>query len=274
MKKIMLSVSFFLIMQAIALSEGNPHDSLIFDPSGNPAPKKCNAKVYKVEGTVIGAVLTKRTEELCGEIDTIYDVKRQQLKEGDELEYNQLVETKGDGKVKLELQDGTVIMFDKNTKAVMTNDFCTDFSMKLIMGRMWSKVKSLLGGAKYEVTTERGFGGVRGTEFTYQINIDGNDTTDVIKLYEGSMEVRLTAPEIAADKKAEIEQAAKDLQNGKITMQEFGQKMKEFQSANKDFQELSKPVTVTEGNRCTATNTSIKIEPIEPGDDHWWEHLK
>lgn len=111
------------------------------------------------------------------------------------------------------------------------------------------------------------------TQFSIEIQNDGNDTIDVIKVYEGSVNVQLKSPEVAQDKQKAIEQAAQDFQNGKITAQEFGEKMKQFNSDVKDFNDQSKPVLVTEGNKCTATKSTMKVEPIEPGDEHWWENL-
>jgi hypothetical protein len=112
------------------------------------------------------------------------------------------------------------------------------------------------------------------TQFSIEIKADGNDTMDVIKVYEGSVNVQLVAPEAPKDKQKAVEQAGEDLKNGKITMQEFAKIMKDFTGEQKDLNEQSKPVTVTEGNKCIATKNTIKVEPIESGDEHWWENLK
>ncbi|MBK6539065.1 MAG: hypothetical protein IPG09_15320, partial [Ignavibacteria bacterium] len=39
----------------------------------------------------------------------------------------------------------------------------------LVMGSLWVKLKKLIGGGKFEVSTERMVNGVRGTEFSVEI---------------------------------------------------------------------------------------------------------
>ncbi len=74
------------------------------------------------------------------------------------------------GNLKLELSDGSVIMLAEKSKLVINEaDFQGQdrkgFSAFLEAGKLWTSVKKALGGAKYEVTTERAVAGVRGTIF-------------------------------------------------------------------------------------------------------------
>lgn len=74
------------------------------------------------------------------------------------------------GSLKLELTDGSVIMLGDGAKLVITEaEFDGQerkgFSAVLEAGKLWTKVKKALGGAKYEVSTERAVAGVRGTIF-------------------------------------------------------------------------------------------------------------
>jgi len=74
------------------------------------------------------------------------------------------------GNLKLELNDGSVIMLGEKSKLVINEaDFegqeRKGFSAFLEAGKLWTKVKKAVGGAKYEVSTERAVAGVRGTIF-------------------------------------------------------------------------------------------------------------
>lgn len=74
------------------------------------------------------------------------------------------------GTLKLELNDGSVIILGDAAKLVITEaEFegqeRKGFSAILEAGKLWTKVKKAVGGAKYEVSTERAVAGVRGTIF-------------------------------------------------------------------------------------------------------------
>ncbi len=74
------------------------------------------------------------------------------------------------GNLKLELNDGSVIALGEKSKLQINEaDFegqeRKGFSAVLEAGKLWTKVKKALGGAKYEVSTERAVAGVRGTIF-------------------------------------------------------------------------------------------------------------
>lgn len=74
------------------------------------------------------------------------------------------------GNLKLQLNDNSVIMLGESSKLEVTEaDFAgqerKSFSAKLFFGKIWNKVSKTVGGAKYEVTTERAVAGVRGTIF-------------------------------------------------------------------------------------------------------------
>ena len=74
------------------------------------------------------------------------------------------------GNLKFELNDGSQIaLADKSELFIDDAKFegqnCTSFLGTLKGGSLWTKVKKLLGGAKYEVKTDRAVAGVRGTIF-------------------------------------------------------------------------------------------------------------
>ncbi|MFI5144247.1 MAG: hypothetical protein ACHQJ4_01505 [Ignavibacteria bacterium] len=110
------------------------------------------------------------------------------------------------------------------------------------------------------------------TKFSVEINTDGTDTVDIIRVYEGSATVKLakSPPSNKNENKEQIDQLQKDYKDGKLTAQEFGDKMKELsQNMTKKALDIV-PVEVTAGNKCTATNHSLTVEPIETDDVQWW----
>jgi len=335
MKKIILSLSFLLLMQGISLSMpglpgGDSHDTLLLDGEDfiihgfyDKSYLGCEIRV-KDAHCFKGNVLVQKIYTGCGseDNDTVWEVNKEvELKAGDLLQSHSQVNSsckngyveieiiiKGpDGsKVtiplkmghggggagmtlpdiyqfcynlrskksvpedKVELQEGKVfINMDKNAQKIF------DDAEKVMQDIKKSINIDVQDFHVFTFNTPRTITSHNNTQFSIEIKVDGNDTMDVIKVYEGSVTVQLAnAPETSTDKNNEIEQAGQDLQNGKITMDEFTRKIKEFTNAVKESSEMSKPVTVTEGNKCTATRSTLKVEPIEAGDDHWWEHLK
>jgi len=256
------------------------HDTLILDGgNGNVNFRKCYVKVVKVKGNVLGAVWTKRTEELCGEIDTIYEAKWQRVREGDELEYNQLLETKADGMVKIELYDGTVLMLGNKTKVVMNYDFCTNFTIKVFLGRIWGKVKTVIFPAMHEVICNDRYacnqGGVRGTEYTYEVTEDPPDSVCIFKVYEGKVEMtprqnaNLDESDTAGN---ELKKLTGDLMAGKITSEEFEAGMEKYMQHLNELKDAMKSLMVEPGYRGISSRTKMWIEPIEQNDDRWWEN--
>ena len=74
------------------------------------------------------------------------------------------------GNLKFELNDGSQIALAEKSElfiddAKFEGQDCTGFMGTLKAGSLWTRVKKLLGGAKYEVKTERAVAGVRGTVF-------------------------------------------------------------------------------------------------------------
>lgn len=120
------------------------------------------------------------------------------------------------GNLKLELNDGSVIALGDKSKLVINEaDFegqeRKGFSAVLEAGKLWTKVKKALGGAKYEVSTERAVAGVRGTIF--RIDADtlvkaakgkggkaGNKArkASIVRVVEGTVNVKPSAAVIKA----------------------------------------------------------------------------
>jgi hypothetical protein len=258
-------------------SFGGGHDSLLFDDSGvkisTPYSNECKIKVVQVSGLVIGSVKIMELLQACGdEVDTVYrTLNGEQLKVGFDIVENEEVRTGEDGFVKLELADGSVMVVGPNSSLMFTENLCkeTKTLVKLINGSIWTKVKKLLGGGKFEVSTERNGGGVRGTEFSFEVFPD----KEIIKVYEGTFEVfPLKKHEELENSGKEMEQLQKDYETGKITMEELAAKMNEFAvKMSKLSDEVTKSTMVEAGNMVTVTDKISAPEPIPAGDTKWFE---
>src|SRR5205085_9773218 len=104
-------------------------------------------------------------------------------------------------------------------------------SVKMILGTIWSHVTHSLGGdVAEEVQGMHGVAGVRGTIFSFETKLEGVKYIDILRVYEGKVEFNGN-PETQLNKE-EIKRRSKELQDqynaGKISLEEFTQKMKEL----------------------------------------------
>ena len=276
--KILVFLLIFFASSKI-FSFGGGHDSLLFDDSGTkisvPYSNECKVKVVQVSGLVIGSVKIMELLQACGdEVDTVYrTLNGEQLKVGFDIVENEEVRTGEDGFVKLELADGSVMIVGPNSSLMFTENLCkeTKTVVKLINGSIWTKVKKLLGGGKFEVSTENGGGGVRGTEFTYEV-LNGKD---IVKVYEGSFLVN--PPKDFSDienSSKEMEQLQKDFEAGKITMEEFTSKMMILAEKTKEQAGEIKSTMVEAGYMVTIGKKTSSPEPIPPGETKWFEDAR
>lgn len=108
------------------------------------------------------------------------------------------------GALKFELTDGSIIALDdKSSLTINEAEFegqeRKGFSGFLKSGSLWTKVKKALGGAKFEVTTERAVAGVRGTIFRIDAdslvkaaNAKGRKKASIVRVVEGVVAVHPT----------------------------------------------------------------------------------
>jgi hypothetical protein len=138
--------------------------------------------------------------------------KAEALKVGSSIELGDTLDV-ANGNLKLALTDESVIMLGEKSKLEITEaEFegqeRKGFSALLSGGSLWTKVKKALGGAKYEVKTERAVAGVRGTIF----RIDADQlvkaaksggkarTASVVRVVDGVVNVKPTDAVIKASK--------------------------------------------------------------------------
>ena len=276
MKIKILFVFVILFFTARAKASGG-HDSLLFDASGevkvinSVSGDDCKITVTKVSGFVLGAKTVREIYEICGEWDTINRVETAaQLKVGDNIVKKEEIKTGEDGFVKMELTDGSVIVVGPNSSLFIDEEMCETSRtlIKIKSGSIWTKIKKLLGGGKFEVSTENGGGGVRGTEFTYDVLPD----KDVVKVYEGSFEVNPPKdyPDLE-DYSKEMEQLQKDYEAGKVTMEELISKMAVITEKTREKTVNIKSTMVEAGYMATINKTACVPEPIPPGETKWFE---
>jgi len=276
------TVFFFLILLTFkAAAFGGVHDSLLFDGASdvqiyrNYISEDCKIKVSKVAGFAIGSIKVKEIILGCGDYkDTAYrTISATQLKEGDNIVKREEIRTGEDGYVKLDLADGSVIVVGPNSSLYIDEEICeeTRTLVRFKFGIIWTKIKKLLGGAKYEVTTERNGGGVRGTEFSIEVTED----KEVIKVFEGTFEVYpLRNPKALEDASKEMEKLTEDFQSGKITMEEYTAKINESTVKITELSEnASKSIMLEAGNMVTITDRISSPEPIPASELKWFEEF-
>lgn len=281
MKNLMLFLFFALIFTGSLYAFNSDNDSLLFDGTvGNKISQtngnslSCNILVTYSNGTTSGTKMIKEEFEICGQKEVINRTEAGQLKKGDILKIGDEISTGPDGNLEIEFYDGSIMRLGPNSSVKIIEDWCTTNYLKILMkaGVFWTKVKKLLGGGKFEVTTERNGGGVRGTEFTFEIT----NEKEIIKVYEGEFEVYpVKNTGEMEEMNSEIQKLTKEYQEGKITMQEYMQKVNEYtDKLSKVSENATKSVFVKGGNMVTVTNVISQPESIPSDDNKWFEDSK
>ncbi len=158
------------------------------------------------------------------------------LKPGDPIELKDTLEVKK-GHLLVVLNDTSEIALDEKSKLLISQaEFegqeCKSFVGELQSGSLWTKVKKLLGGARYEVKTRRAVAGVRGTIF--RIDADaliaaakGHRTT-VVRVVEGavgvSSKVAKAVKRVAGGKRTQVAGPTE------VTQDQWEQKFVELQA--------------------------------------------
>ena len=289
MKKSILSISFFLLFAGISFANSpvfsDPHDSLLFDggDDGNSTIflrqfddiYKCKMKVVNVVGEAWGYVLVDTTVELmgCGEgpyKGVIFVEHYRKIKKGDLLApgRDEEITTSIGSFLAFTLSDGTGIALGPVSKMTLDSDCEEHYNIGSYEGDI---CVYQTGKKQVHITTDRV--SIEHLETKFSVKVVNNiDTSVVTKVYEGSVKVSLTNPDMSG-LEAKIEQLKNDYQDGKISIEEFQSKIMEYQEqANTQLAEIQ-PVTVEPGYKCIATKNSLKLEPIESNDDRWWEKL-
>ncbi len=256
--------------QAQIFAYGGGYDSLLFDGSGKQVlPKKsdCNVKLTFVTKSVDVIIDITGSYVVCG--ISVTEVKTEKItmtKPGD-IESGSEIVTDADSFAEVELDDGSILRIAPNSSVKISDDYCTNRTLRQKAGRIWHKVKKLLGSKSYEVTTNGAVGGVRGTEFEVIVNDNNTD----FRVFEGSVEVTPVMND--GSNKALIkayEQMIKDMETGKITAEEFSEKSARWTELMESSRQFPK-VLVEAGNMVAVTFEVSKPETIPGGETHWFD---
>jgi hypothetical protein len=274
------------------------HDSLIFEGAntsafGNAAfDRNCYIKVLNVEGTAKGTVIVQKFISGCGnKIDSQYVAEYRAISKNDILDNSSEVITGSDGTIEigifiagyskeLSVSHQTIHPSSKITLPMIEN-LCFSFNQNIEPAPYEHVERSKIIQGKVSYKSEKGakpFLGTLGknasarhtkTNYSHEVRIDGNDTIDVIRVYEGSVEVTYEKTDVMEEEAfvKEMGKLTEDMLAGKLTAEEYTAKMTEFQSYSDRKTEFSKPVTVDEGNKCTVTKKSRVVEPLGAGDE-------
>jgi hypothetical protein len=103
------------------------------------------------------------------------------------------VSTAANSRLEITLADRSAVRLDENSKLVIQQaDFAgaaghKQFVAKLALGKLWSKVTSVLGGqGHFEVATDNAVAGVRGTTFRVDAH---SDHSVLVRVYAGAVAV-------------------------------------------------------------------------------------
>ena len=144
--------------------------------AADPAPARGSITVTLIEGSATA------TAKGATEARTLF--------EGFLLAEGDVIQTGADAKLEVLLGTGSILRFGPSTRSELSVSPATGgaFRLKLVAGNFWAKVAKLLGTDKFEVETENGVSGVRGTELRIETGTAGNP--DLIRCYEGAVEVK------------------------------------------------------------------------------------
>lgn len=263
---------FFVAVNIFAFDSG--HDSLLFDGSENyefPKNTGCTIRLtvyYNVEITSFSMIKTLS----CGEVSYEKQSIKQTIQRDMDIPVGSEVSTGPDGYAVIELEDGSRILMDNNSKITIEEDFCIRHPLlRFRRGSIWTTFKKLLGvEGNYAVETGLANGGARGTEF--EVITDENKTT--FKVYEGQVEVT----PMMNDKTNKLlikayEQLIKNMETGKITAEEYEEKTirwNEIMEGSRQFPS----VMVEAGNMVDVTFEVSEIKTIPADNNKWFEDPK
>ncbi|HPE28997.1 MAG TPA: FecR family protein [Candidatus Mcinerneyibacteriales bacterium] len=118
---------------------------------------------------------------------------RQEVREGDFISTQK-------GKLEITLDDGTLVRVGPESKVYMESlkeeKGRKKVSIKVALGRFWTKVKKLVAKDEYNVSFRTGTAGVRGT--VYRIDQYADDSAQLF-VYDGKVEVRGEKPSGGTD---------------------------------------------------------------------------
>jgi hypothetical protein len=272
MKKIIIAFSLILISSSIYTQTKSGtgfysvgHDSLLFDGENSSFIKTgdiCRVKVTQASGIAIGSRCKLNILDICGKKDTGEVCKEGQIFPDDKLKAGDKISTGPNGYLTIMLSDGKTISFGHNTSMVLNSNYCdNNFATQVLL----------------DVITEWGTAVVEGTVYSYSSLKDGAITTDILKVYEGSVKfqriIQDAGKQKVEDKTGQMKQLTEDFQSGKISIEEYSKKMAELQKEMTETLPES-AITVNAGFQSRIVGTENPTEPIpfDTNENRWWEN--
>ncbi len=110
------------------------------------------------------------------------------LEEGSVLHEGDQVETGPAARMEILLGTGSIVRLGQRSRLELkaASSDATSFRARLTLGNLWAKVQKLLTGQRFQVETENGVAGVRGTEFRVSATARGQG---MVRVYEGAVQV-------------------------------------------------------------------------------------
>ena len=295
MKTINFSILFILFFissgvysqtkSGISLYSGS-HDTLIFDGANDNSSfiktgDVCKLKVMSASGIAIGTRCHTENYTACGsEVFEEEVCKTGQIFPDDKLKAGDKISTGPNGYMTIMLSDGKTIRFGHNTSIVINSNYCTNnFKTEVLLdeGIIFVNAKPNKDVKGINITTYYGTALIEGTEFSYEIIKDGDLTTNILKVYDGSVKFQKnmqnkSSQKKADDKASEMIKVTDDYQSGKISIEEFTKKMQMLQQ---DFSETvpQNAITVNAGyeSRIVGTENPTDPVPFDTNGNRWWE---
>ncbi len=281
-KNILILLLAILASSQILYSFGN-HDSLLFDGENNlrtenyygKPGEECEFRITYVKGTAIGMIRKTTIYEVCGQTDTTWEYVNGDLKRNTVIKPGEKIKTGPQSTARVELPDGSVIVLGPNSDYTLPSNTCEITKTSFLQrGSLWSRVKKLIGGGKFEISTERMTQGVRGTEFTIEIIEENGVNYTVTKVFEGSVEVGLKNVETKdyidkLDKQAEL---TEEWQAGKITMEEYTARSIELSNELMDESKKLKVSQLVEAGYTLRSDGKSLGDPVpfNTSEDTWF----
>lgn len=258
------------------LYDGDNGNTFIFKESDNP----CLMKVTLVKGNVTGTVARKEIVNTCGKIDTIISYEKRLLKEGDMIAAGTPLTTEKENDfIIAQLSDGENMFFGGERGKVEVQDYCKNppnINMTLKAGKLgidWVPVLP----KTITVCSDGACIRIKGTIFSFEILNEGDTVVNVLKVFKGSVSFSRNRgnednKKNIQNKSEQMKKLSDDYQSGKVSIEEFTQKMKDLQTELPESLSENE-ITVNAGfqSRITGTGKPSDPVPIDANEKPWWE---
>jgi hypothetical protein len=262
---------FMLVCVSKSIYSGG-HDSLLYDGATAPTDitEDCYVRVIYTKGTTSGTYHVTKTYQICGKTETSKETETGKLSPMNELKLGEEISTGDDGALEMQFFDGSRLRMGPNSKITITGNMCESQTLVHMAGKVWTKVKKLLGSQKYEIKTMNYWAGVRGTEFS----VETNGSEVITRVFEGSVEIKSTASAESKDTESsakDMQKLTEDFQAGKITMDEYMKKAQEFQSKMNKVGEDVGGKMCEAGYMITVSGNVGDPVPVEKSSSNWFD---